>query len=153
MISCLLPYCHHCFLSLLSVFTHCSFSAGTVASVAVAFSCEEITKSDISRKPKTGSNYGVSDGREGGLSFYDCRTFQSFEHEGLLPYLNFSSKTTVTVKYFSFVASAKAIPVGLALPAGEIRWKKLSLEVWLHFSAVNSGLTLLKSPSSLVGGG
>lgn len=53
----------------------------------------------------------------------------------------------------SFMASAKAIPVGLELPAGEIRWKKLSLEVWLHFSADSSGLMLLKSPSSLVGGG
>lgn len=84
MISCLLPYCHHGFLSLLSVLTHCLFSAGTVTSVAVAFSCEEITKSDISRKPKTGSNSGVSDGREGGLSFYDCKAFQSFEREGLL---------------------------------------------------------------------
>lgn len=62
-------------------------------------------------------------------------------------------KKMVTVKHFSFVASAKAIPVGLELPAGEIRWKKLSLEVWLHFSADSSGLMLLKSPSSLVGGG
>lgn len=51
------------------------------------------------------------------------------------------------------MASAKAVPEDLSLSAVEIRWKSVSIEVWLYFIAVSSGLIMLKSRFSLGGGG
>jgi len=44
------------------------------------------------------------------------------------------------------MVSARAVPEDLTSPAVEIKWKSVSLGVWLHVIAVSSGLMLLKSP-------
>lgn len=98
------------------------------------FACEEILKSDISRKPKPGLWCFTL---EWGVSCLTIEHLKAWNVRGsVLISLSFSSEITTPVQYFC----PHSWP---ALPAVRIRQKNVSLQ--FHFVAISSALTLLTS--------